>query len=361
MHFSKRMAQVVVVGALIAAMILAVRHGIEKGADGWATAAFVIALGCIALGEFLSWHNAACSWHERRLGGVALWGTLGVMLTGGVMYTNFSSAASNNDGVAGVHKATFTTQTDVGAAIKETERAVARLEESVRMMPKRTPEGARAHMDNAKAHRFWGVTEQCTKTLGPQTRTFCDAYRAAESDMSLGASILLDKEALKQANEKLAQLRSARASAPKQAMGEDQAGLRFIANKAGVSLDDARLFDSAVVAWMIQVMLVFGGIALAAELYRDKPRLPWVDTGKWARRYRMARNGGVDPLAPTPAPPPASGWSREDSGWSLDDKPATVDRLHVVRQSFADPRLAQATAAALERFAGRQLPHSAAA
>lgn len=350
MKFSTRMAQVVVVGALVAAMILAVRHGIEKGADTWATTAFVIALGCIALGEFLSWHNAACAWFERRFGGVVLWGTLGVMLTAGVMYTNFSSAASNNDGVAGVHKATFTVQNDVGSAIEEKVAEVKRLEQRVRMMPTRTPEGARADQEKAKAHRWWRVTKECTATVGPQTREYCDAYRAAQADESLGTAILLDKEALKVAKAKLDELRAERASAPKQAMGEDQAGLRFIALKANVSLDDARLFDSAVVAWMIQVMLVFGGIALAAEVYRHQPRVPWVDTAKWGRRYRMARNKGVDPLAPAPSARPRP--SDEMGEIVLPGQ----DRLQVVRQMFDDPRLAQAAALAFGDFAsGRQL------
>lgn len=41
---------------------------------------------------------------------------------------------------------------------------------------------AEAEMANKQAHRWWGVTEQCKATKGPDTRKFCTEYFAAVAD-----------------------------------------------------------------------------------------------------------------------------------------------------------------------------------
>lgn len=351
MHaFTARMTRVLVFGAVFAAMILAVRHGLEKGADAWSTTALVIALGLVAVAEFLSWHNAACSFFERRLGGVVLWGTLGCFLTMGVVWTNFSSAASNNDSRAGIQKAAFVQQIDVGDAITEKSAEVKRLQDRVRMKPTRTPEGARQAQDNAKAHRYWKSTDGCTNTLGPATRKFCDEYRSAVADESLATAILLDEEALKVAMRDLTALRDQRSHQGKAVMGEDQPALRWVANYAGVSLGDVRLMDSVVLTWMIQAMVLFGGLAIAREAYLHQPRVTWVDWPKWGRRLVGLRDfvtgKPMHQAAAMPAP------HRADAPY-MPGPVSDAAGVTLVQQRYDDRKYAQASAQILGAFRNR--------
>src|SRR5690606_37563194 len=113
--FSRRLTILMIGGALFCALALATLHGIEKAGHWLLAIPFVVALCCVAMGEVLAWHNAACGWHERRIGSMLLWGTLGCLLTSGVIYTNFSVGAGNNDGKHAVQLTAMTTQGDVGA------------------------------------------------------------------------------------------------------------------------------------------------------------------------------------------------------------------------------------------------------
>jgi hypothetical protein len=283
MHtLSKRLARVMVCGALVAALIMAVAHGAERGTKLHMQVALIIGLACVAIGEFLAWHNAASAWHERRSGSVALWACLGVILSGGTLYTNFSSAAANNDLKTGVQKAAFVTQGDVDKTEAMLEKKVSRLEERLRMMPARTAEAARAAQDNARAHRWWGVTDGCKTTKGPDTRKFCSEYASAVADESMAKDAMTRAEELKMAQAELATLRTNRAGTGAAVVSDEQAGVAVLASLLRVDVQAARQTDSMILPLLVQAMLLIGGICLASETYRHTERRPWVNWSRFA-------------------------------------------------------------------------------
>jgi hypothetical protein len=357
---SKRLTVAMIGGALFAALVLAGMHGVEKASNGWLAIPFVVALCCVAIGEVLAWHNAACGWHERRLGSMTLWGTLGALLTCGVLYTNYSVGAGNNDGKHAVQLTALTTQGDVGKSIKEAEAAVARLEKSLEMKPKRTPEAARVDQDNAKAHRFWQVTEGCKKTMGPQTRAFCSDYASAVSDESMATAALQTAEELKVEKRKLDDLRSQRAE-KRVVASEDQPQILLMANfipaeTPAKALHVARQLDAMVLSFLVQVMLCIGGVCLANEVYRHRKRLPWVDVDKWLQRLALTRDVVTGRRGlPTYRPAESAGTPethRADAplmpAWPA--APAPRGNISMLHQTLTDARAAEAAAVAFAGF-----------
>lgn len=286
-----RLASIMVGGALIAALILAISHGAEKGGTWYLKLALIIGLVCVSIGEFLSWHNAATAWHERRAGSMALWGVLGAVLSAGTLYTNFASSASNNDTKAGIAKAAMIHQSDTDATEAELTQENNNLLQRIAMAPKRTAEAADAAIQNAKAHRLWGVTKGCTETKGKQTRQFCDEYASAVSDRAGATRLIADKEEQRVVAKKLEEVRAKRGDVQQVAMGEDQPSVMLIASKLEIDKAQARQIDSMVLPVLVQAMLLFGGILLANESFRGKPSRPWINWGAigslWARLYKF--------------------------------------------------------------------------
>lgn len=297
MQLTTRMARVMVGGALTAALILAIAHGAEKGSSWYLKAALIIALVCVAIGEFLSWHNAATAYHERRLGSLALWSLLGGVLTLGTLYTNFSSSAGNNTQKASVQKAAYVTQEDTGKTEAELTIENNKLLQKIQMAPLRGPEAADAAIKRAKADRYWDRTNGCTNTSGPQTRKFCDDYTSAIADLEYGKNIKVWESEQKVVAEKLTKVRAERANAPA-VLAADQASVDTLAWLTNIDMRSARQADAMVVPLLVQAMLLFGGILLANEHFRGKPRIPWVDFSKWVRRYHSARYAlGLSPAS----------------------------------------------------------------
>lgn len=289
---SKRMASLMVGGALTAALIMAVGHALDKAGSWYMKAAFVIAMACVAIGEYLAWHNSATAYHERRAGSFGLWALLGIVLSGGVFYTNFSSTAGNNDLKAGIQKTAFTSYVDLDKTEKELTAEVDRIEQRLKMAPQRTPDAAQAAIQRFEADRFWKSTNGCKETKGPQTREFCSQYASAVADKSMGTEALTLREELKLKTAELKQVRADRSKAPA-AVSDDQAHVSAIARIMHVSTETARTGDGMVIPIMTQAMLLLGGILTANEAFRGKERLPWIDRAKWARRrnYLMALFG----------------------------------------------------------------------
>ncbi len=293
-HFTKHLARFMVAGALAAALILAVAHGAEKGSAWYLKLALIIGLVCVAIGEFLSWHNAATAWHERRAGSLVLWGVLGGILSAGTLYTNFSSAASNNDSNAVVQQTAFVSRTNVVDELKAAKAERSRLEEELRMKPTRTPEAAQAAIDNAKAHRFWGVTKECTETKGPQTRGFCDAYASAVAEKSMGTNAIAVAEELKAVKARIAKY-EADVTAGKAVVSADAPQIGIIKTRFETDDSTARQIDAMVLPMLVQAMLLFGGILLANEAFRGRAPRPWIN---WRKMY-----AGASSLFSEPAPP----------------------------------------------------------
>lgn len=288
--FTQTLTQMMILGALGVAVLLAWKHGMEKGLGLEMKIAYVVGLVVVAITEYIAWHNAACNWFERRAGSVLLWVTVGIGLTAGTLYTNFSSGAGNNDSKAGVQLSAMTHQTDVASAIRDKKREIDRLEERLKIAPQRTPEAARAAQDVAKAHKFWTLTKGCTETKGPQTRAHCDAYGSAVADESMATQALVDRQELALAKVALDKLYDERKTM-KPVVSEDQPQIVLLKNVANVDMDTARQVDAMALPLLMQIVILFGGLATAAEAYRHQVRRPWVDVGKWVSRARVAWSG----------------------------------------------------------------------
>jgi hypothetical protein len=288
--FTQVLTKLMILGALGVAVLLAWKHGMDKGLGTEMKIAYVVGLVVVAITEYIAWHNAACNWFERRAGSVLLWGMVGIGLTAGTLYTNFSSGAGNNDSRAGVQLSALTHQKDLASSISTTEREIARLEDRVKLAPVRTPEAARAAQEQAKAHRFWGMTKGCTETKGPQTRAHCDAFASAVADESMATQALVDRQELAAAKKELDALYNERKTT-KVVVGQDQPQIVLLTHVANVDLDTARQADAMALPLLMQIVILFGGLATAAEAYRHQTRRPWVDVGKWVSRARLAWSG----------------------------------------------------------------------
>lgn len=290
MHLlTKRLANLMVGGALLSALILAVAHGAEKGSTWYLKSALIIGLVCVAIGEFLAWHNAATSWHERRAGSMALWAVLGTTLSLGTLYTNFASSASNNDGKAVIQKTAFTKRGNVEEELKaakaDRDRIAARLkwmDSAVNGRAVRTADAAQADIVNAEAHRFFKLTNSCTETKGPQTRSFCDGYAGFKAELALAGEKMTLTEELKAARDTVKDYETKMADG-QAVVSDDAPQLGFI--KASLNTTDigARQIDAMILPILVQAMLLFGGILLANEAFRGKTPKPWF-SWEWARR-----------------------------------------------------------------------------
>lgn len=297
MHLlTKRLANLMVGGALLSALILAVAHGAEKGSTWYLQAALIIGLVCVAIGEFLAWHNAATAWHERRAGSMALWAVLGGLLSLGTLYTNFASSASNNDGKAVVQKTAYVKRVNVEEELKaaqaDRDRIAARLkwmDSAVNGRAVRTADAAQADIQNAEAHRFFKLTNSCTETKGPQTRSFCDGYAGFKAELGLAGEKLRLEAELVTAKENV-KTYEGQMTGGQAVVSEDAAQIGVIKAGLNTSSATARQIDAMILPILVQAMLLFGGILLANEAFRGKTPKPWF-TWSWARTIYRAITG----------------------------------------------------------------------
>src|SRR5690606_30652927 len=131
------------------------------------------------------------------------------------------------------------------------------------------------------------------KTVGPQTRAFCSDYASAVSDESMADEASVVRGDLKIAQATLAGLRAQRAER-RVVVSSDQPQVHLAAHfipaaSPEQALAAARQVDAMVLPSLVQIMLFFGGICLANEMYRHRARIPWVDVDKWLRRAALTR------------------------------------------------------------------------
>lgn len=297
-NLSNRLAGLMVFGALTAALILAVAHGAEKGSTWYLKSALIIGLVCVAIGEFLSWHNAATAWHERRAGSMFLWSILGGLLSVGTLYTNFSSAASNNDGVAVLQRTAFVKRTNVEEELTAAKRARDDLQKRLELTPIRTAEQAQAYIENAMAHKFWKSTSECKETKGPQTRQFCSDYASAVADKAGATAAITMREELKVAIAAVKRY-EANQDSGSAVVSDEAPNVGLIKAGLNVSSVQARHVDAMVLPFLVQTMLLFGGILLANEHFRGKTPRPWINWhavgSAWAKLYKLVTGNDLGP------------------------------------------------------------------
>ena len=260
---------------------------------------FAVALGVAAL----LYEMNATTYALRAFWGGRFIGTIGWAFVWAVAFAysmnQWVGAASESEaGKSNIHKAAFVEQVDTRAAVKRAETEVNRLEKRLALQPVRTAEAAQAAIDNAKAHKFWKSTHECKETKGPQTRQFCSDYASAVADKAGSTEMLTVAEEMKQAKARLAKAQQT-AGSTKAQVSEDAPQLGFI--KASLSTDDstARQIDAMVLPFLVQAMLLFGGILLANEAFRGKPRAPWINWNTvrsvWAKLYKIVTGNDLGP------------------------------------------------------------------
>jgi hypothetical protein len=295
-RLSMRLAYLMVGGALFAGTLLAIDLGLARASHSWLVPAFVTGLVCVVVGEFLSWHNAASAWHERRPGSLVLWCILGSILSCGTLWTNFSTSAANQNEKSSLQKAQFVAFENVGDRLAEAKSDLKRVADRLAWMqtavngkPVRSVEAAQASIDNAHAHKYWEATNHCSETHGAQTRAFCADHAGYIAEKALAG----EKKVLE------AELASAKASVAKYddkaahtqaVVSDDTPGVTALRKWASFDGETARQADSMTLPLLVQAMLVLGGILLANETYRDRQRLKWFD---WQRWKGVAKQAGA--------------------------------------------------------------------
>lgn len=274
-----RMAKLMVGGAVFAAAVYAVDLGIAKAAHWYLVPAFVIGLLCVVVGEILSWHNAAIAWHERRAGSMMLWAVLAFVCSAGTLYTNFSTSALNQEEKSSVQLSAFTASDDLRKSEEEAAFALkAAMDARSKLKPQRSAAEARAVIDSSEAHRWWGNTEKCTAAKGPQRQKFCDDYRSAQADLKMWDDISVEDARISKMQDKVQGVRSERKTV-KAVVSDDTPGVTLIANVVG-DKTLARQMDSMTLPFLVQAIMLFGGVLLANEHARNIAKRPWINWRK---------------------------------------------------------------------------------
>lgn len=292
-RFAMNVTKLMVGGSLIAAVIMAVHYGWSKGSDTALSIAFVIALVVVAFGEVLSWHSVAASWYERRAGACLFWLVLGCSLSLGTLYTNFSTAAGSGEKVAVVKTADFNSYDAVKSDLASDRAKLARLEgrlswmtgTAVRGKPVGTIEGAEAKMNEANAHKFWKLTDGCKETKGPQTREFCANFAAAKEEYALAVEKKAVESEIPILKSRIA--KNAGLATERVALSDDAANITAVAAWFRIDTKTARQADSMLLGFLVQAMMLLGGVLLATETYRHIPRKPWFSGNLLAPFWRL--------------------------------------------------------------------------
>jgi hypothetical protein len=148
--------------------------------------------------------------------------------------------------------------------------------------PMRSIAAATADIQNARAHKFWKSTAECSETKGPQTREFCSKVAAWKGEVAAaGEAETLKAEipALRKAYEAA----QSTASVTKTEVSESRNDLVILTKYAGMKEDDARIFNAI---GSIMVISIFLSIATMLreleELRHQRPRKPFID---WSLLY----------------------------------------------------------------------------
>jgi hypothetical protein len=199
----------------------------------------------------------------------------------------------------------------------------------------RTPEAAQADINRMQAHRFWGVTENCTTTQGPQTRAFCAEYASYIAEKALaGEKLVLQSElAEAKASIKEYELLAANGTA---VTSSDQPHLIALASVTGVSMPVAKQIDAMSIPIIAQIIVSMAAILKVVEAYCGQPRKPWF---AWGRIMHVLRD--EQPAYQAPAP----------TSTALVPKNPEVIHHHTT-ETRLDPRY-DAARAALDNAIGR--------
>lgn len=237
-------------------------------------AAVIMLLGCAALmAEYYMGGEMVRGWVERSLTKVFSSLAVYIAVLGYAALQWTGTAAEMESQKTGVQRAAFVTQQDNGKTEAELTKRNNDLLQRIEMAPKRTAEQAEAAIVNAKANRFWNMTNGCTETKGPQTRAFCDAYASAVADKAGALALITDREEQKQVAAELRKVREGRKN--EVVVEENRSDLRFLVTYANMSEQAAADLSAAWKIVIISFLACILGMMIKAREYRDVPRQPW--------------------------------------------------------------------------------------
>lgn len=287
---------------LVASTIAVIYYSADKAKDK-PTQAILICLGLAAVGfHYIGAKKACAAWFDRSLGrvfawsliicGAVLWEVNGQLGVGSQNQQNLTNAAATS------HMASTMAQSRVAQA----ERKLATLtSEQAYKADVKPASSYDADIASAKAHRFFTITNNCTETKGPQTRSHCDALRAAESNKALAIRKASMASLVADAERELAEARSALASAG--VIGaSDRADFKNLKRLTSMSADDLELGQSLLMVLVMALFLTVAGWLVKAEEYEGKPRKPWIDWAYWSAKINGPENRRKEDKTPEAQP-----------------------------------------------------------
>jgi hypothetical protein len=209
-------------------------------------------------------------------------------------------AASENEGAkSNVHKAAYTQTLDVraslGTAESDYKTATSRLAilQSTKFndQPMRSAAAAQADIDNAKAHKFWKSTAECTETKGPQTREFCSKFAAWRGEIAASNEVATLKAEIVPLKQRYDAAQSA-ASQTKTEVSETRNDHLILTKYAGMKEDDARMFNAVGSIMVISIFLSIATMLREMEhLRQTRTRTPFIDWSLLIARLRSVFDG----------------------------------------------------------------------
>lgn len=259
-------------------------------------------LGLVAIGfEYYGAQTIMDGWFDRTAGAIAL----GALLCAPALAFSYSnaigSASVQQSQAAGVQKANFRKKVNSEKAVEEAEFALkVATDARSKLKPVRSAADARGVMDNKQSHKFWGLTESCTKTKGRQTRAFCDDYRAAQADLKAWDDISVQDSRVESARSTLASARSAEADAPVET-SEVRADTLDYAGFFDTDAATAEKYQARHVALTITLFVTFAGLLSGWKRNRGRDLQPWGIGRALDRVYSWCYRKwyGIEPPQPT--------------------------------------------------------------
>lgn len=274
--------------------------GLRAGADdlGWW---MFFGLGLVAIGfEYYGAQTIIDGWFDRTFGAIAL----GALLCAPALAFSYSnaigSASVQQSRAAGIQKANFRKNVNSEKAVEEAEFALkVATDARSKLKPVRSAGEARAVVDTKQAHKFWGLTDSCAKTKGPQTRAFCDDYRAAQADLKAWDDISVQDARVDTLQAKLDDARSAEANAPVE-VSEVRADTLDYAAAFNTDAATAQKYQARHVALTITLFVTFAGLLSGWKRNRGRELGTWGIVNKFNRLYRWCFRKWSGEEAPQP-------------------------------------------------------------
>ena len=258
---------------------------------------------CLGVAALLYEMNAATAalrafWKGRPLSAIG-WSFIWLVAFAYSMNQWIGAASENEGAKTNIHKAAYTATVNIQDRVAKTKKEVDRLEGRMGWMdtavngkPVRSVEAAQADLDNARAHRFWGLTSECKETKGPQTRAFCAEVAAWKSEKSLASERITLKTELEAAKADYNEALLASKTTKTESNGERN-DMLMLTKYGGMKQADAQALTAVGSIVAISIFLSFATMLRELEHLRSQgPRAKIFSTSKLWFKIRRALFGG---------------------------------------------------------------------